>query len=74
MDDLLLDYALDQLPPADRAVVGNLIDSDAEVAARYRALSAALAPLASDRDADDPPPGLALSAVAFTAEYLVAGD
>jgi hypothetical protein len=76
MDELLLDYALDQLPAADRAVVGNLIDSDAEVAARYRAIATALAPLASDRDADAdadaPPPGLALSAVAFTAEYLVA--
>lgn len=72
MDDLLLDYALDQLPPADRAVVGNLIDTDPQLGARYRAISAALAPLAADRDADAPPPGLALAAIEYTAEQLVA--
>lgn len=72
MDDLLLDYALDQLPPADRLVVGNLLDTDPDLDARYRSIRAALAPLAADRDADAPPPGLALAAIAFTAEQLVA--
>jgi hypothetical protein len=72
MDELLLDYALDQLPPGDRAVVSNLIATDAEFAAKFRALSALLAPLAADREADAPPPGLALSAIAATAEHLVA--
>lgn len=71
MDELLLDYALDQLPPGDRAVVGTLIDTDPAVAAKYRAISAALAPLAADRDDDTPPPGLALAAIAHTAEYVV---
>jgi hypothetical protein len=72
MDELLLDYALGQLPPGDRTVVGNLIDTDPAVAARFRTLSAALAPLAADRDPDAPPPGLALTAIAYTAEHLVA--
>jgi hypothetical protein len=72
MDDLLLDYALDQLPPADRAVVGNLIDTDPALADRYRAICATLSPLAADRDADAPPPGLALAAIEYTAEHLVA--
>ncbi len=72
MDELLLDFALDQLPPGDRAVVGTLIDTDPAVAAKYRAITAALAPLAADHDDDAPPPGLALQAIAFTAEHLVA--
>jgi hypothetical protein len=72
MNDLLLDYTLDQLPPGDRAVVANLIATDADIAAKYRTLCAALAPLAADHDADAPPPGLALAAIAFTAEHLVA--
>ncbi len=72
MNDLLLDYALDQLPPADRAVVRNLLDTDPHLSARYRSLCAALAPLSADRAADAPPPGLALAALEFTAEHLVA--
>lgn len=72
MNDVLLDYALDQLPAGDRAVVGHLIASDPAVAAKYRAIAAALAPLASDAEPDAPPPGLALTALAFTAEHLVA--
>ncbi len=72
MTDLLLDYALDQLPPADRAVVRNLLDTDPDLVARYRSICSALAPLSADRDADAPPPGLALTAIEFTVEHLVA--
>lgn len=71
MDELLLDYLLDQLPPGDRAVVAGLIASDQAVAARFRTLSAVVAPLAADAEPDAPPPGLALDAIAFTAEHLV---
>lgn len=72
MDELLLDYLLDQLPPGDRAVVAGLIESDPAVAARLRTLSAAVSPLAADAEPDAPPPGLALAAIEFTAQHVVA--
>jgi hypothetical protein len=72
MDELLLDYLLDQLPRGDRAVVAGLVESDPAVAARLRTLSTALAPLAADAEPDAPPPGLALAAIEFTAAHLVA--
>ena len=72
MDELLLDYLLDQLPPGDRRVVAGLIQSDPTVAARVRTLSAALVPLAADLEPDAPPPGLALDAIAHTAAFVVA--
>lgn len=72
MDELLLDYALNQLAPAQRVEVERLVSSDPNAAARLRTLSAALAPLATDREPEAPPPGLALAALSHTAEYLVA--
>lgn len=71
MDELLLDYLLDQLPPGDRAVVAGMIESDPAAAARFRVLSAAVAPLAADAAPDEPPPGLALAGLERTAEHLV---
>lgn len=72
MDELLLDYLLNQLSPQARADVARLLSSDPTAAARLRVLSAALAPLAADRAPDAPPPGLALAAISFTAEHLIA--
>jgi len=72
VDELLLDYALNQLAPTQRAEVERLVSTDPTVAARLRVLTAALAPLAADRDPDAPPPGLALAALSHAAEYLVA--
>ena len=71
MNDLLIDYSLNQLDPAERAKVDELLRTDADAAAKVARLTAALAPLEADREADDPPPGLAVAAVARTAEYLV---
>lgn len=72
MDELLLDYALDQLTPPQRAEVERLVSADPTAAAHLRAITAAVAPLAADREPDMPPPGLALTALSHTAEYLVA--
>ena len=72
MDDLLLDYLLDQLSPSERAAVSTFVSSDPELAARLNAMSAVLTPLAADAEPDEPPPGLADAAVARTAEFVVA--
>ena len=46
--------------------------ADPEDAAKVDRLRQALRPLEADRDGYDPPPGLAVAAIARTAEYLVA--
>lgn len=71
MNDLLLDYALDQLPPGERAAVEARVAADPVLAAQLARLRSALAPLAADRDPDDPPAELATTAIARTANFLV---
>lgn len=71
-DDRLIAYALDLLDPADRAAVEAHLVADPEDAAEVDRLRHALRPLEADRDGYDPPRGLAVAAIARTAEYLVA--
>jgi hypothetical protein len=71
MTDELLDYALDQLPPDERAAVEARVATDPVLAAKLSRLQSALAPLAADRDPDDPPAELATNAIARTANFLV---
>lgn len=71
-DDLLLAYALNQLDPADRAAVAARLADRPNDAARLERLRLALRPLEADRDSIDPPRGLAVAAIARTAEYVVA--
>jgi hypothetical protein len=72
MNDVLVDYALDQLAPADRARVDEWVRTDPDAAVRLARLAAVVARLDADGEPDAPPPGLAAAAVAHTAEYLVA--
>ncbi len=55
----LLGYLLGALDPDEMARVDRAIRQDRELADELRALQAALVPLESERDAYDPPPGLA---------------
>jgi hypothetical protein len=71
-DDTLLSYALDLLEPAERAAVVAHLTAHPDAAARLGRLRLALRPLEADRDGYDPPPGLAVAAIARTAEHLVA--
>lgn len=71
MNERLIDYALNQLDPAERAEVDARLAADPALAAKLAALTSALAPLTADREPDAPPPGLALAAVAHTANFLV---
>lgn len=71
-DDTLLSFALDLLDPAARSAVEAHLAADPEDAARVDRVRQALRPLEADRDGYDPPRGLAVAAIARTAEYLVA--
>lgn len=71
-DDVLLDYVLNQLDPSDRAAVDAHLAARPDDLVRVARLRTALKPLDADRDGFDPPPGLAVAAVARAAEYAVA--
>jgi hypothetical protein len=71
-DDVLADYVLNQLDPADRAAVESHLAARPDDLVRVARLRAALKPLDADRDGFDPPPGLAIATIARTAEYVVA--
>ena len=71
-DDLLIDYALNQLGPADRAAVEAHLAVRPDDVVRLARLLLALRPLDADLDGFDPPPWLAATAIARTAEYAVA--
>jgi hypothetical protein len=71
MNERLIDYALNQLDPAERAEVDARLAADPALAAKLAAVMSALSPLAADREPDAPPPGLALAAIAYTANSLV---
>lgn len=70
-DEDLIGYLLDLLDPDDRAAVDAAVAADPDAAARLDAIRLALIPLEADRDADHPPAGLAVRAVARLAGYLV---
>ena len=74
MDEPLIHYLLDDLPPDDRAGVAARAAADPTIAARLDRLRRLVAALEAERGADDlpPPAGLAERTVAHTAEYLVA--
>src|SRR5829696_7715651 len=63
-DDTLIDYVLNQLDPSERAEVEAHLAARPDDLVRVARLRAALKPLDADRDAFDPPPGLAVAAVA----------
>lgn len=71
MDDLYLAYILDTLTPAERAAVEAHLAAHPEAAREVAFIRRAVAPLAADRDAFDPPPGLVAATVAHTARFLV---
>lgn len=71
MNELLIDYALNQLDPAERAEVDARLAADPAFATKLASLTTALAPLNADREPDAPPRGLALAAISHTANYLV---
>jgi prepilin-type processing-associated H-X9-DG protein len=66
-DEDLIGYLLDALAPADRAAAEARLAADPAAAARLGRWRAALAPLAADRPAPVPPPGLADRALARVA-------
>ncbi len=74
-DEDLIGYLFDLLDPDDRAAVAARIESDPEVAARLEQLRAASAPVlavaeAEREDLPEPPPGLAVRAIAAVAQHL----
>ena len=70
MNEQLIDYALGQLTPAVRAAVDNRLAIDPVAARKLELLKSHLAYLATDRPEEPPPAGLALSCIAYVAEYL----
>lgn len=70
-DDVLIDYALNQLGPTDRAAVEAHLAHRPDDVVRVARLRAALRPLDADRDGFDPPHGLAVATIALTAEHVV---
>jgi len=64
MDPDLLGYLLNALAPEEQRQVEAYLASDPEARQRLRLLRQALAPLETDRDAIEPPPGLAARTLA----------
>jgi hypothetical protein len=69
MDQNLIGYLLDALDPDARQEVETALEARPELRSRLERLRAALAPLELDRELPEPPPGLALGALARIAEY-----
>jgi hypothetical protein len=69
MDENLVGYLLKTLEPGEQAAVEAHLRGSAEARARLEALERALAPLAADAEPPEPPPGLALAALARVAEH-----
>jgi prepilin-type processing-associated H-X9-DG protein len=75
-DEDLIGYAFDLLDPDDRAAVAARLEADPEAAARLDALRMAAAPLLAVAEAErdeppEPPPGLAVRAIARVAGHVV---
>src|SRR5688572_27707830 len=69
MQEHLVGYLIGSLDPVTRQRVQGWLEANPEARARLALLEQALAPLAEDADAPDPPPGLALAALARVAEH-----
>lgn len=74
-DEDLIGYLFDLLDPAEHAAVASRIASDPEVAARLEQLRADVAPMLAVAEAEreeppEPPPGLAVRAIAAAARQL----
>jgi prepilin-type processing-associated H-X9-DG protein len=75
-DEELIGYLFDLLDPDDRAAVAARLEADPELAARLDRLRADAAPMLSVMEAEreeppEPPPGLAVRAVAAVARHVV---
>lgn len=70
MDELLIGYALKALPPAETAEVERLLAADPCAEKKLARVRGLLEPLAAD-PAPEPPPGLAVAAIARLAAHLV---
>ena len=70
MNEQLIDYALSQLAPAERAVVEHRLVLDPVAARKLELLKSHLAYLGTDRIEEIAPAGLALLSIAHVAEYL----
>ena len=70
MDDQLIDYALDQLPVAERLLVEARIASDPAASRKLAVFQLRLAPLRAERGAIAVPAGLALATIGYVAESL----
>ena len=75
-DEDLIGYLFDLLDPEDRAAVVARVGSDPDVAARLEMLRAVATPVfvtaeAERDDPPEPPPGLAVRAIAKVARYVV---
>lgn len=78
-DEELIGYLFDLLDPDDRAAVAARLEADPEVAARLDRLRMDAAPMLSVMEAEreeppEPPPGLAVRAVAAVARHVVAHE
>jgi hypothetical protein len=69
MDENLVGYLLKSLDPDEQHAVEAHLETHPEARAKLEALERALTPLAADAEDIDPPPGLALAAIARIAEH-----
>jgi prepilin-type processing-associated H-X9-DG protein len=72
MDENLVGYLLGSLDPETHREVEAYLAASPEAQAKLGLLRQALAPLAADKDAVEPPPDLALRAIITVAEHVVA--
>ncbi len=69
MDENLVGYLLKSLEPDEQRAVEAHLEAHPESRAKLEQLERALAPLAADAEDPEPPPGLALAALARVAEH-----
>jgi hypothetical protein len=75
-DEDLIGYLFDLLDPADRAAIAACVKADPKVAERLERLRAAVGPVLAVAEVEreespEPPPGLALRAIARVAQHVV---
>lgn len=69
MDDLFLEYLLGSLDAVTAARVQTYLDANSAARERLALLERALAPLDTDADTSEPPPGLVIRTLSRVAEY-----
>jgi hypothetical protein len=72
MDEMLVRFLLDDLTADERAVVADRVAADPALVVRIARLRHVLDELSAEHEPPAPPPGLAVAAIARTAENLVA--